>query len=611
MVKRSESGRGLMSEWHCRGCEATNDLSDAFCGACGTERPVQPATCQECGESLPTGTRFCPDCGAVSPKMLGEPFVVQEVVGSGYSGLSLRVWDPSRRRTVFVKVLSPNVLDDPLQAERIRHSAQVMSGFECANCVQVLSWAQLDSAEAIICEWVDGASLTRLQSDTTWSADQAFAVLEGVLTGLIELQGQGLTHDFLTPDRVLIDAQGVSHITGAGLPFDDADHAAALTYLAPEVLSGAGGAPSTLADVYTAGRLLHACVDSADAAGVDAQLAADVHALVRTATASHPAYRLRSLTEFRQQLRRMADARLGPNWLQDGTAGLAFAAISIGSSRPLASGVGATVISDVPIVSSASAGDASGTAVAGVGGATAGEAVAGGASSGLLGAVASHPVITVLASAATVVALALVASGVYTYTTSADTNAAKSSSASATAAPASVPAVAPTQPAAPVAPVATITVTPPPAVPAAPPAPPTPTPTPTIEAANIPQGFSYWRTPYNDSGSGQGFTVALRRDETFCTIPIQLDGGGDVVGVLSSGTQGTSWDGDKSLYPEGSVLYNAVLQASDGAPHIVFLNSGEEWTKSTEAAANSYSASVSGGTSNLSFFTNALTKWCG
>ena len=129
-------------------------------------------------------------------------------------------------------------------------------------------------------------------------------------------------------------------------------------------------------------------------------------------------------------------------------------------------------------------------------------------------------------------------------------------------------------------------------------------------AANIPQGFSYWRTPYNDSGSGTGFTVALRQGDTFCTIPIQLDGGGDVVGVLTPSTKGTSWDGERSIYPEGFMSYSELLQASDGAARIIFVNSGEEWIQSTESAANDYSASMSRGTSNLSFFQENLTKWC-
>ncbi|SFQ40170.1 Serine/threonine protein kinase [Actinomadura madurae] len=154
------------------------------------------------------------------PRKIG-PYHVVARLGSGGMGEVFLGASPSRR-LVAVKVIRPELLDDPRWRERFRRevtSARSVSGFYTAPVVD----ADPDADQPwLATQYIRGVSLSKVVREKGPLREQAACRLgAGLAEALIAIHGAGIVHRDLKPSNVLLASDGPRVIDfGIARPLD-------------------------------------------------------------------------------------------------------------------------------------------------------------------------------------------------------------------------------------------------------------------------------------------------------------------------------------------------------------------------------------------------------
>ncbi len=192
-------------------------------------------------------------------------------LGSGGMATVWRAHDLRLGRDVAVKVLLPNLADDPAMAARFDREARTLAAIADPRVVAVFDVADGDPASGrepfLVMELcADGSLGSLLDARRTLAEGPLLPLLADAAEGLAALHGRGLVHRDVTPRNVLLGG-GRAKLGDLGLarPGTPADVTLGLTppgvtvgtiaYIAPEVR--AGGSAGTAADVYGLGAVAY------------------------------------------------------------------------------------------------------------------------------------------------------------------------------------------------------------------------------------------------------------------------------------------------------------------------------------------------------------------
>ncbi|WP_250279790.1 serine/threonine-protein kinase [Frankia sp. Cppng1_Ct_nod] len=205
-------------------------------------------------------------------RRLGSRYVLHEPLGRGASG---EVWRGERvddgtgdHGLVAVKVLRPELADDPEIVDRFLRERRVLLAFDDPHLVKVRDIVAEGNTLAIVMDLVDGVDLRGyLRQHGSLPDAEAVELVSQVLTALAVVHEAGVVHRDVKPANIMVDATGPggprAMLTDFGI--------ARLTH-GPSVtrLSGAIGTPmymapelaehtpaSAAADLYGAGVVLY------------------------------------------------------------------------------------------------------------------------------------------------------------------------------------------------------------------------------------------------------------------------------------------------------------------------------------------------------------------
>jgi len=189
-------------------------------------------TCPACGRKAAVAQRarevLC-DCGrrfdpAARPTV-ADPFLgktlsgyrIEEVLGNGGMGTVYKAVQESLGRPVALKVLPPNVADDPQFVGRFHREAEVLASLNHPNIVQVFDRGEVDGRYFIVMEFVDGESLREFVRCGRVPAQQACRIVASLLAALDYAHEKGVVHRDIKPENVLVRADGVVKVADFGL----------------------------------------------------------------------------------------------------------------------------------------------------------------------------------------------------------------------------------------------------------------------------------------------------------------------------------------------------------------------------------------------------------
>ena len=195
-------------------------------------------------------------------------YSLHEPLGRGASG---EVWRGTARpdgSAVAVKVLRPELADDPEAVARLLGEREVLTGIESPYVVAVRDVVVEGDVVAVVMDLAPGVDLRRLLlASPTQPPALACAVGAQVAAGLAAVHAAGVVHRDVKPENVLVDLSTteapLARLTDFGVAGVAAQAGAARTtgvvgtpeYLAPELAEGSAATPA--ADVYSLGIVLY------------------------------------------------------------------------------------------------------------------------------------------------------------------------------------------------------------------------------------------------------------------------------------------------------------------------------------------------------------------
>jgi YVTN family beta-propeller protein len=208
----------------------------------------------------------------IGSELLG--YRIEGLLGRGGMGIVYLAEDLRLKRSVALKLLSPELAADERFRERLRTESELAASLDHPNIVPIYEVFEADSAVVISMRFVEGKDLKALLRNGPLSSEHALSLVSQVASALDAAHARGLVHRDVKPSNVLIAPQagheGADHAyladfglskrllegnDGASRP----DHlTGTVEYVAPEQIRGEE--VDGRADVYSLGCLLYECL---------------------------------------------------------------------------------------------------------------------------------------------------------------------------------------------------------------------------------------------------------------------------------------------------------------------------------------------------------------
>jgi len=212
--------------------------------------------------------------------VLAERYEIVDLLGVGGTGIVYRALDRTLDDVIAIKVLRPELLaDDPRAREELKQELRLTRRVSHRNIVRTHDFGVSRGMPYLTMEYVEGTSLAAvLARRGALSPEVVLALARQLMRALDAAHDQDIMHGDLKPANLLLASDGLLKVADFGVaslvrrpvsPLAKAGSADDLAmpprlagavigtpeYMAPELLLG--GAPDVLADLYSAGMVLH------------------------------------------------------------------------------------------------------------------------------------------------------------------------------------------------------------------------------------------------------------------------------------------------------------------------------------------------------------------
>ncbi len=142
---------------------------------------------------------------------------ILEFIGQGGMGAVYKARQPALDRLVALKILPPQVGNDPGFAERFTREARALARLCHPNIVAVYDFGHTGPLHFLIMEYVDGLNLRQLEQAGKFSPPEALKIIPQICDALQFAHDEGIVHRDIKPENVLLDKKGRVKIADFGL----------------------------------------------------------------------------------------------------------------------------------------------------------------------------------------------------------------------------------------------------------------------------------------------------------------------------------------------------------------------------------------------------------
>lgn len=188
------------------------------------------------------------------------PFRLEAILGEGGSGIVFRASRDPDGALCALKLLRPELSQDPVQQHRFAHEVRVAGEVLDRHLVPILEAGEIEGIRFLAQALIDGTTLRELLiHEGPLPLPKVCAVIAGVASGLDALHRAGLVHRDVKTSNIIIESGGEAMLTDFGLSRGRAytvltapgQVVGTLDYLAPELFRGAEA--SQASDIYALG----------------------------------------------------------------------------------------------------------------------------------------------------------------------------------------------------------------------------------------------------------------------------------------------------------------------------------------------------------------------
>src|SRR5262249_47620177 len=187
-------------------------------------------------------------------------YELREQVGSGDVGVVYRAYQPSVGREVAIKVIRPDLVNQPSFLRGFESEARLVAQLEQPHLVPLYDYWRDPEGAYLVMRWLRGGSLQRALERGPWNLEPAARLLSQVADALAYAHRQGVVHRDVKPANVLLDEDGNAYLADFGiaaLPLDSENPGRLITaspaYVTPEEVAGNPLTPQS--DIYGLGLL--------------------------------------------------------------------------------------------------------------------------------------------------------------------------------------------------------------------------------------------------------------------------------------------------------------------------------------------------------------------
>jgi serine/threonine protein kinase/Tol biopolymer transport system component len=145
------------------------------------------------------------------------PYQVAWRIGAGGMGEVYQARDTTLNRQVAIKVLLPDIANDPGRLARFRREAQVLASLNHPYIAQIHGFEDAGAVHALVMELVEGPTLADRIARGAIPIDEALAVASQIADALEAAHEQGIIHRDLKPANIKVREDGTVKVLDFGL----------------------------------------------------------------------------------------------------------------------------------------------------------------------------------------------------------------------------------------------------------------------------------------------------------------------------------------------------------------------------------------------------------
>ena len=193
-------------------------------------------------------------------------YPIEAEIGRGGMGVVYRATDARLERPVALKLIAPELAEDPQFRERFLRESRLAAALDHGNVVPIYEAGEQNGQLFLAMRYVEGNDLeTVIGEQGKLPPEQALSILGRVADALDAAHAKGLVHRDVKPGNVLLDERGHPYLTDFGLTKEAGSASTqtghivgTLDYLAPEQIRGEEVDGRT--DQYALACLLYECL---------------------------------------------------------------------------------------------------------------------------------------------------------------------------------------------------------------------------------------------------------------------------------------------------------------------------------------------------------------
>ena len=173
-------------------------------------------------------------------------YELREQISAGAAGAAYRAYQPAVGREVTIKVIRPDLANDPTFIRRFQAEAEVIATLEHPHIVPLYDYWREPNAAYLVMRLMRGGSLASVLEHGALTSAQTMTMVDQLGNALQTAHHSGVVHGNINSDNVLLDDDGNAYLSDFGIAVGAGEVAAradisSLGVLVAQALTGRSG----------------------------------------------------------------------------------------------------------------------------------------------------------------------------------------------------------------------------------------------------------------------------------------------------------------------------------------------------------------------------------